>query len=432
MLPILLNQLQATSATVNMPGTGVWIADVEVDLDITGVVPVGKCVLLVGTTPMIGTIDPRATGKFGAKAHVQVRGGGGGWDTPVLGLHLHNDVGVLSSQVFSVTAAEVGEVVVDTLPKRLGVDFVRTAGPASRVLAGFDWHVEVTGVTVTGPRLPIPFNPLNVDILSWDPNTKVAILASDELVIPGTVLVDIRFGTAVVRDVEQSFTPEGVRVVAWCDVSTLPIPMPGIPKETPGSRLTRAISSMAREATGVNYLKRWHYRVVLQNPANKRLTLQLVDLLEAAPIALAEIDVWPGLAGSSHLFVPGTEVLVAFIQGDPAQPIVVGFAKLAPPPLETKIEAVRIALGSIAIDPVAKAPATQAQIAAITTAIVAIAAYVAAVTALAATPPTSTNFTLFGAAMLAPGGTVAAALGGLSAAVAALVVPATSTKTFTD
>jgi hypothetical protein len=432
MLPILLNQLQVVSAIVNMPANGVWTADLDVDLDVSMIVPSGKCVLTIGTTPMIGTIDPRSTGRFGAKAHVQVSGGGGGWDKPVLGLHLHNDVGVLSSAILAVTAAEVGEAVVDTIPKRLGVDYVRTAGPASRVLSGFDWHVDTSGVTVTGPRLPIPFNPLTVDILSWDAETRCATLASDELVLPGTVLVDIRFGTAIVRDVEQTFSAEGSKVSAWCDTSTLSLPVPGVQKETPGNRIARAIGMMAREAAGVQYLKRWHYRVVLQNPANKRVTLQLVDILGGAPLALAEIDIWPGVCGSSHVLVPGTEVLVAFIEGDPAQPIVVGFAKLAPPPLETKLEAVRIALGSVAVDPVAKAPGTQAQIAALTTAVGALAAYVAALTALAATPPTSTTFTLFGAAMAAPGAAVATALGGLAAAVAAQVPLATSTKTFTD
>jgi hypothetical protein len=254
-----------------------------------------------------------------------------------------------------------------------------------------------------------------------------------DLIVPGTVLLDVRFGTATVRDIEHTFGPEGSKVLAWCETSTDIIPLPGTSKEVAGSALARAIASMAREAAGVEYLKRWHYRIVLQNPVNKRLTLQLVDLLEgAAPIALAEIDVWPGLAGSSHLFVPGTEVLVGFIEADPARPVVLGFAKDAPPPLETKIEALRIALGTIAADPVAKGPATQAQILAITVAIGALAAYVAALTTLAATPPTSTTFTLFGAAMAAPGATVAAALGGLTAAVAALAPTAVSTKTFTD
>ncbi len=116
MLPMLLNQLGVVSARFHMPGSGVWIADLDVDLDVSGVVPVGRAILTVGTKVLSGTIDARASGKFGQKAHVQLVGGGGGWDTVVPALHIHADFGVMSTQVFSVTAASVGEVVVDSVP----------------------------------------------------------------------------------------------------------------------------------------------------------------------------------------------------------------------------------------------------------------------------------------------------------------------------
>jgi hypothetical protein len=430
MIPMLLNQLPVVAAKINVPATGVWIADLDVDLDVTGIVPIGKAILTIGTTLLTGTIDPRATGKVGSKAHVQLIGGGGGWDSHVLALHLHNDVGVISSQVYAQTAAEVGEVVVDSKPTRLGTDYARTSGPASRVLSGVDWFVDFTGVTIVGPRLPVPFNPLNVDILDWDPGERKATLASTDLIVPGTVLLDVRFGTATVRDIEHTFGPDGARATAYCATSDIP-PLPGAHIETPGGRLARALGALARESVAPEYLKQHRYRVVIQG-GDKRVTLQSVDLLSKVPAFLLDIEVWPGFAGASFLFVPGTEVMVSFNDGDPAQPVIVGFAKTSPPPLEAQIEAVRIALGTVAIDPVAKAPGTQAQIAALTVAVGAVAAWIAAVTALAATPPTSTTFTLFGAAMAAPGATVAGALGGLAAAVAAQVPIATSTKVFSD
>src|SRR4051812_45598130 len=112
-----LNQLSVVSATIMTPGTGVWIADLDVDLDLSGVLPSGRAVLTIGTTILSGTIDPRASGKFGEKAHVQLVGGGGGWDKIVPAMHLHADFGVLSTAIFNVTAASVGEVVVDSVPK---------------------------------------------------------------------------------------------------------------------------------------------------------------------------------------------------------------------------------------------------------------------------------------------------------------------------
>src|SRR5207248_2277657 len=145
------------------------------------------------------------------------------------------------------------------------------------VLAAVDWYVSTAGITIVGPRIPQPFNPLTVDILEWDPDTRRAILASDELVEPGTILLDLRFGTATVRDIEQTFTPEGTRCIAWCATSDVP-PIPGQPAtEIAGHRLARALGALAREATGSAYLRPYLYRVAVQE-ADKRLTLQAVDL----------------------------------------------------------------------------------------------------------------------------------------------------------
>jgi hypothetical protein len=354
MLPLLLNALTVVTARIAMPGTGVWVADLDVDLDITGIVPTGKAALTVGTTVLLGTIDPRASGKFGSKAHVQLVGGGGGWDKPVLPLHLHNDFGVLSTAVFSVTAAEVGEVVVDIIPKAFGVDYARTAGPASRVLAGVDWHVEPSGITVVGPRPPIPFNPLDVEILSWDPSGRTATLATSEIVLPGTILVDLRFGTATIKDVEQTFSADGARTTAWCETGDLPA-IPGAPsKEVAGNRLARAIGALAKEASGATYLRRYLYRVVIQG-ADDRVTLQAVDLTTQAPIILQQIDVWPGVVGATAKFTPGTQVHVVFVDGDPSKPVVVGFDAAAPPPVEVSLQALKINLG-LGTKPVATAP----------------------------------------------------------------------------
>lgn len=370
MLPMLLNQLNVVSARILVPGTGTWIADLDIDLDPSGIVPTGKAALTIGTSILLGTVDERSTGKFGQKAHVQLVGGGNGWDKIVPALHLHSDVGVMSTAIYSVTGASVGEVVVDAIPKRLGVDYVRTTGPASRVLAGVEWYVNNAGVTIIGPRIPQPFNPLSVDILEWDPNTKRAVLASEELIQPGTILVDLRFGTATVRDVEQTFSAEGVRCTAWCEVATLALPkLPGEQAEAPGHKLARALGALAREATSSVYLRPYKYRVVLQG-ADKRLTLQAADLAQSQPVPaiLQQVSMWPGIPGASALVTPGTEVIVMFLDGDPAKPVVSGFANQVPP-VELSFDAVRIAHGLGTMPVVVGSPAFIAWVAAITTAV---------------------------------------------------------------
>ncbi len=435
---ILLNALPGISARILMPKTGAWTADVDVDLELVPVMPTGPAILTVGVTILRGTIDDRASGRFGTKAKIRLVAGGGGWDTPVPALHIHNDAGVFSTAIYAVTAASVGEVPVVELgpPKLFGVDYVRTQGPASRVFAGVEWWVDILGIAHTGPRPPLPPPPPPmIDILEWHATSKVAVIASDILIQPGMVLADpIRFGVATVDDVEHTFDESGARAIAWCStpsISGAAASLLASPPPASGTKLVRALGALARESSGVSTLKVYPYRVVVQGP-DGRVNLQSTVLTNGAPLFLVMIDIWAGLPGMTCKLTPTSVVLVSFIGGDPGKPIIIGFDPDNPPALEVSIDAIRIALGTIAADPVAKATGTQAQILALTTAVAAITAWIAAVTALAATPPTSTTFTLFGIAMAAPGATVAAVAGAQIPLVAASVAAATSTKTFTD
>lgn len=402
MTPIFLNALNVTRAVITIPRVGVWFADLDVDLDVTGIVPTGKAVLKVGTAALTCTIDDRSSGMMGKKASIQVVGGGGGWDKPVSALHIHNDFGVTTTNVFSVTAAEVGEAVVDALPTVLGPDFVRTEGPASRVLAGREWFVDTTGITIIGPRPPLPMmSPFGV--LDWDPNERVATLAGDDLIMPGTVLVDTRFGTATVRDVEQTFGPGGARAIAWCDTDSTD-------DEESGNRLARGLALIAVEAAGLAYLRHYRYRVVAVGP-DKRLTLQLVNADAGAPELLTLVEAWMGVAGSGAIPTPGSEVLVVFADGDPSQPKCVAFAPL----------------GAAALDPFAKAIETAAALTTIETQIAALAAAIA----VFANPATNALIVAAsldgGAALLASATSVVAEGPSVLASIAALP----STQNFT-
>ncbi len=328
--------LEAVSCRLSMPWTGAWLADVDVTLDQTGIVPSGPVTLTIGINAWLGTVDPDASGRFGDKAKLRIVGGAGGWSKDVEARHFHNDAQVLSSIVTTATGAEVGEKVLEAVPTPLGVDYTRTKGPAGRVLRGRAWYVNQAGVTVVGPRVPVPANPDAVTVISWDPLTQRADIASDDVVTPGTVLVDDRFGTVTIRDVEQFFTASGSQVSAWCSTS-------------PTSRLAKAFAQAAREAVGIENARTYMYRVVLQNPVDGRAELQIVDPSSGAPDMLP-LSIWYGAPGISAKLTPSTLVAVTFLDGDPSKPRVHAFDDTPPIELDlAALAAVKVTAPAIAL-----------------------------------------------------------------------------------
>jgi hypothetical protein len=310
-MTILLNGLRAVSARLFQPWRGAWSAEVDFDLGVAPVVPSGPAILKIGNAILTGTIDPDASGRFGEKAKARIIGGSGGWHRNVSARHFHNDAGVTSLAVITATAAEIQEPVVVAVPSFLGVDYVRCAGPASSVLAGLDWYVTAAGVTTVGPRVTLPATP-DIDILDWDPFEQKAELASDSIIAPGTILVDPRFGSAVVRDVEQIFTDGKARATAWCSED----------KPTMG-KLAGLLASAVKGFGGIANLKTYRYRVLAQDGLG-RLTLQAVSRTVGAPDSIA-VPPWFGIPGVSATIVPGTECAVQFLDGDPAQPVITAF-----------------------------------------------------------------------------------------------------------
>lgn len=305
---ITLNGLNVVALTLWHPWQGAWTAEVDFDLAAVPVVPSGPCTITIGTQVLVGTIDEDSTGKFGLKGQARVVGGGGGWQRPVRAQHFHNDAGLLSIAVLAATAAELGEVVLDATPTLLGVDYMRTAGPGSRVLAGRSWYVDAAGVTVVGSRVTLP-DP-RVEVMSWDPQERRAQLASDTLIMPGTVLVDERLGTATVRDVEQRWSSGSSSATAYCS-------------DNAKSRIPAMLGAIAKEYTKAPGLRTHHYRVVLQGP-DGRVTLQAVSPKAGIPDSV-QIPVWYGVPGVEAEILPGCEVAVQFLDGDPSKPIVTSF-----------------------------------------------------------------------------------------------------------
>jgi hypothetical protein len=305
------------SARILQPWRGVWMADLNLDpLDVALAPVAGKVTLTIGAPPgavstMIGTIDPRGSGQFAGTYKLRVVGGGGGWEQTVTRLAFHSDAQLLSPAVYVPTGALVGEVVSVLVPIPLGIDFVRAVGPAARVLDREpSWWVDpATGTTFVGPRPPAIPDP-SLTLLYSDQLTDTVECTCDVLVTPGTPILDPRLGpeAIIVRDVEQTFDGKGSRVTAWCaDAAT--------------SQLTNELRSMVVAFSGRRLLQSYLYRIVTQNPADGRLSLQAVDAAEGAPDLVA-ISPWTGVSGATVKYKLGMLVRMSFLEGDETQPIV--------------------------------------------------------------------------------------------------------------
>lgn len=312
-----INNLSAIAVRLFTPWEGAWVADVDFDLDDSQVVPSGKVVLSLGTTTLLGTVDPTASGRFATHAKARVVGGGNGWSQITPPQSFNNDAGVTASVVINATAAQVGEVAVVAQDNVLDVAFERMGGPAYRVLRDLDWFVDLNGITQVAPRASSPA-PSEVFVQEWSGLWQTAKIACDTILVPGMTLTDDRFGTITIRDVEQTFDAAGARATAWC----------GAIAPASGSRLGSAFGTLARESVGAAFLRAYRYRVVLQNP-DGRLVLQAVVPTLGIPDQLP-ISVWYGAPGVSGKAALGSICALVFLEGDPSLPRVVHFDGATP------------------------------------------------------------------------------------------------------
>lgn len=333
---ITLNGLPARAVRLMIPAIGVWLADIEIDVD---PMPGGRATLVIGTSSLVGTIDSSESGTFNGNTTIKLVGGSGGWSKNVRPLAFHNDAGVLTSAVYSATAAEVGETVTDLSPARLGPDFERHAGPASRVLEGRAWFVDLTGATVVGPRPPVVLSPLS-QVREWFPTERRALIDSDEVILPGTLIADPRFGSAQVRDADHIFDANGGRVTAWCST--------GATDDVPGSKLARAVQALARAASPLENVRAYRYRVQTQSPIDKRCNLQIVAKTTGAPEYIPLAPIWPGQPGAVPTLTPGTEVLVMLRDGNPAFPAIVAFGEGTESAIKDALSALKEAIAIVA------------------------------------------------------------------------------------
>lgn len=306
------------SATVCVPGVGPWFADVDLEgaPDVSGAVT-----LRLRNLVMSGTIDTRYAGTFASERRVRVVGGGGGWGTLLASKHYHNDAQVRARTVAEDAARLAGETLGDIFEpaaERIGVDYVRQAGPASRVLedviGGVAWWVDYDGTTNVGTRAAVDTDASLFEVLSFNPRTNVVVIASEDpsAVKIGTLVSERLDEARTVRELTIALNADSLTIKAWTGGAS-----------GARGRLERALRSAVERMTDSKLFGVYKYRV--SRMTSDRVELQAVTRAHGLPDMLP-VSMWPGVAGAHGDLTPGAHVLVQFIEGDRTQPIVTHFA----------------------------------------------------------------------------------------------------------
>lgn len=316
---------------LTVPNQGSWLADI-VFAEAPALASGEAVDLKIGAQTWRGVVSEGENGSFALARHCMLRGGAGAWSRTLPAKHYHNDAGVRASLVAEDLCRELGETLGSFVPAhdRLGVDYVRQAGRTAAgtledVAGGVPWYVAGDGTTNVGLRPASSVDASRFELLSFDPKLRVASIAlADSELGPigiGSILVDPRLDSAAtIREYTLEVEEERLRLVAYC----------GGDDNTKGN-LSALLTSIVQRIMDGKLLGKYRYRVVRMTPGNDgRVDLQIVNQASNLP-DLRYISMWPGVAGVHAVLTPGVEVLVEFVEGDRAQPVLVGFAGVGKP-----------------------------------------------------------------------------------------------------
>ncbi len=305
MADVTLDGHAVSAATLSIPGVGLWYAGVDLAEDIE---LDGSVVLRVLDTEWNGFV--MAGGVVDGRARYRIVAGEGGWGTELEPRAYANDAGVKISKLVADAASEAGEPAPEgASTDEIGKHFNRPALPASFVLnqlAPRAWYARADGVIAFGARPVLTGSDLPVvERNSAARSVTLALSTSAAGILPG---ITTEYGTTA--DVEIELSTEGLRARLYAAPAG-------------ASRRAQAFARlMAAHDPGGRFRGVHEYRVVTQ--AGERLNLQPVRSRAALP-DLARVPVRAGVPGVKATHLPGSQVLVAFLDGDPSRPAVVGF-----------------------------------------------------------------------------------------------------------
>jgi hypothetical protein len=176
-----LGESAVLNARVRIPHWGVPSALVTLREDD---IIVGAVVLTIG--PLVLQMTVRRGAAFVGRGQYRLFGGSDGWSTTIPAASYRNPQTALSTLAEEAAALVKERIFMDTNGERVVGTYVRSEGPASRVLDIYSperWWVEIDGTTHVGDRVPLPSS---ARVLDFDPGLGVATIADDDaIILPG-------------------------------------------------------------------------------------------------------------------------------------------------------------------------------------------------------------------------------------------------------
>ena len=304
---------------LQVSAVGPWVAEVELA---EAAALSGKVRLVVGDTELHGTVIEEQTGSFATQTSARIVGGAGGWSQQLRAKGYHNDAGIKARLIAEDAAREVGETLQSFAPlaDRVGIDYAREAVTASTVLeyaaGGAGWWVDYNGLTYVGTRPTSELPSSTYQLMSLNARERIAELSLEDIsaLQVGSIITDDRLDSPqIVHDFEVSTTDGSpLHASVWFGGA-----------ENEAGRLASLLRSIISHATAGELPGCYRYRVVTMN-ADGRVDLQAVRKQSGLP-DLRSTSQWPGVPGVNAVLTLGAEVVVMFVDADPAQPIITNY-----------------------------------------------------------------------------------------------------------
>lgn len=313
-----IGDVRLARVELHVPGRGPWYADCETESDdVPQPDDSGRVTITLGRLSLVGTITT-STEAFALGRKFRVVAGGGGWNKSAAPRAYHNDAGVKAQTVAEDAAREAGETLGVFAPaaERLARDYVRDASTYARTIedaaGGADWFVAYDGTTAVGERDASDTDPEKVRVTDLDVQYQIAKLdVADpaDVAVGNTLQSEALPAPAVIRGLVIVAESGRFDVEAHLDAAIDPT--------------ADLLASIVRRVMDRQLLGAYRYRVTTL--AGERVNLQLINARAGLPLALSNVAMRtaPGVHAEVE---PGTEVLVAFADGDRAYPFVCGFA----------------------------------------------------------------------------------------------------------